>query len=142
MITFFADDYAFTQMHSFAVYSKTILRFLCIRSKWWTRVNCVAYVESKIMNVRGLIPWSSWTTIRCWTWVANISRRSTELHRILDYKHFYYYYYMKIAFSIRPHSFIDNWALLRVFHYGLNTIQIMFLCTWDSWIPKSCYRGE
>ena len=24
---------------------------------------------------------------RCWTWVANISRRSTELHCILDYKH-------------------------------------------------------
>ena len=29
---------------------------------------------------------------RCWTWVANISGRSTDLHWILDYNHIYYYY--------------------------------------------------
>ena len=33
--------------------------------------------------------WVSWTTCtkRLWTWVANISRRSIELHWILDYKY-------------------------------------------------------
>ena len=36
----------------------------------------------------------------CWTWVANISRRSTELNWILDYKHIYYYYYIYVTICV------------------------------------------
>ena len=56
-------------------------------------------------------------------WVVNITRRSTKLHWILDYKHIYYYYYLIFQVSAyAPFLYDATYMYLTLINETINEV--------------------
>ena len=75
---------------------------------------------------------------RCWTWVANMFRRSTELHWILDYKHVIIIIirighgkYIRVTSALHNKQTSNPWSWAGVFYiflcYSLNSVCV-YVC--------------